>query len=70
MTRDSTNHRAGRADFDLKLYRWTGSWTKVAGGTSPTSSEDVSYSEPSGYYIWQVVSYSGSGSYSLCLTRP
>ncbi|MEM9556783.1 MAG: M12 family metallo-peptidase [Acidobacteriota bacterium] len=60
----------GGADFDLELYRWTGSWTKVAEGTSPTSSEDVSYSGPSGYYIWQVVSYSGSGSYSLCLTRP
>ncbi|MCG8458857.1 MAG: M12 family metallo-peptidase [Holophagales bacterium] len=60
----------GGTDFDLELYRWTGSWTKVAEGITPTSSEDVSYSGASGYYAWKVLSYSGSGSFSFCLTRP
>jgi len=60
----------GSADFDLELYRWTGSWTKVAQSISSTSSEYVSYNGASGYYYWRIVSYSGSGSYDFWLDRP
>lgn len=58
------------ADFDLELYKWTGSWTKVAESISSTSSESISYNGTSGYYYWRIVSYSGSGSYDFWLDRP
>jgi aqualysin 1 len=59
------------ADFDLYLQKWNGSsWVIVARGESATSSEDVSYYGTSGYYRWQVYSYSGSGSYNLWLQNP
>ena len=59
------------ADFDLELYRWSGSsWTRVAQGTSPNSDEDVNYNGAAGYYYWRVLSYSGSGSYNLWLRTP
>lgn len=59
------------ADFDLYLQKWNGSaWTSVASGTGSTSTENVSYSGTSGYYRWRVYAYSGSGSYSLCTTKP
>jgi serine protease len=59
------------ADFDLELYRWSGSaWQKVAEGTSSNSSEYVEYNGNSGYYYWRVRSYSGSGSYDLWLQTP
>lgn len=60
----------GSADFDLELYRWTGSWTKVAQSISSTSSESIAYNGASGYYYWRIVSYSGSGSYDFWLDRP
>lgn len=60
----------GSADFDLELYRWTGSWTKVAESTSASSSEEISYNGASGYYYWRIVSFSGSGSYDFWLDRP
>jgi subtilisin family serine protease len=55
------------ADFDLELYRWSGSgWSRVARSISSTSSEDITYSgASSGYYYWRVRSYSGSGSYDF-----
>ncbi len=59
------------ADFDLRLYRWNGSsWSVVASSLGSTSSESISYNGTAGYYYWRVNSYSGSGSYSLCTTRP
>ena len=59
------------ADFDLELYRWSGSsWQKVAEGTTPNSSEYVEYTGNAGYYYWRVRSYSGSGSYDLWLQTP
>jgi aqualysin 1 len=59
------------ADFDLYLYKWNGSsWAWVARGITSSSTESVSYSGTAGYYYWRVVSYSGSGSYSLVITRP
>jgi subtilisin family serine protease len=59
------------ADFDLFLYKWNGSsWVIVARAESPTSTENISYSGTAGYYYWRVLSYSGSGSYTLVTTRP
>ncbi|MFK7955366.1 MAG: serine protease [Lysobacterales bacterium] len=58
------------ADFDLALYRWTGSWTRVQVSESSNSNESISYNGASGYYYWRVYSYSGSGSYTFSLTRP
>jgi len=58
------------ADFDLELYRWNGSWQKVAESTSGSSSEFVEYNGTSGYYYWRVRSFSGSGSYDLWLQTP
>ncbi|MBD8527390.1 S8 family peptidase [Pseudoxanthomonas sp. CAU 1598] len=59
------------ADFDLELHRWSWwGWTKVAQGISSNSSEDVTYNGSSGYYMWRVVSYSGSGNYDFYLSIP
>ena len=59
------------ADFDLYLYKWNGaSWVIVARGESSTSSENITYSGTSGYYLWEVYSFSGSGSYTFGMQRP
>ncbi|MGH2749536.1 MAG: S8 family peptidase [Actinomycetota bacterium] len=59
------------ADFDLYLYKWNGfSWSIVARGETSSSSEDITYNGTSGYYLWEVYSYSGSGSYTFGMTRP
>jgi Zn-dependent metalloprotease len=58
-------------DFDLYLQKWNGSsWAIVARGETSTSTENVTYSGTSGSYRWRVYSYSGSGSFSLCTTKP
>jgi aqualysin 1 len=58
-------------DFDLYLYRWSGSsWTRVAASYGSTSVENISYSGTAGYYYWEVESYSGSGSYEFWLLKP
>ncbi|MFL6254842.1 MAG: S8 family peptidase [Pyrinomonadaceae bacterium] len=62
---------ASGADFDLYLLKWNGStWVTVASSTSSTSSETISYAGTSGYYEWQVYSYSGSGSYNFWTLHP
>lgn len=59
------------ADFDLYLHKWNGSsWVIVAKSESSTSTESISYSGTSGYYTWRVYSYSGSGTYNLCISHP
>jgi hypothetical protein len=59
------------ADFDLYLRRWNGSaWVTVAASEGPTSSESISFNGSAGYYYWRILSFSGSGSYSLCFSRP
>jgi len=59
------------ADFDLYLQKWNGSaWSTVRSSEGTTSTESISYSGTAGYYRWRIYSYSGSGSYSLCTTRP
>lgn len=58
-------------DFDLYLQKWNGStWSSVAAGETSTSIENVSYSGTSGTYRWRVYAYSGSGSFTLCTTKP
>ncbi len=59
------------ADFDLYLLKWNGSsWSIVARAETNGSSEDASYNGTSGYYVWEVSSYSGSGSYTFSMNRP
>ncbi|MGH2787834.1 MAG: S8 family peptidase [Actinomycetota bacterium] len=61
----------GNADFDLYLYKWNGySWSVVAAGESPSSTENINYNGTAGYYLWEVYSYSGSGSYTFKMQRP
>jgi hypothetical protein len=58
-------------DFDLYLWKWNGSdWVRVGSGTTSSSAETVSVSGSAGYYVWEVYAYSGSGSYSLCISHP
>jgi hypothetical protein len=61
----------GGTDFDLYLQRWNGRrWVNVASSLSASSSESITYNGSSGYYVWRVYSYSGSGSYDFWLDRP
>jgi aqualysin 1 len=58
-------------DFDLYLFKWNGSsWSQVASSLGSTSTENINYSGTAGYYYWRILSYSGSGSYTLVTTRP
>lgn len=59
-------------DFDLYLYQWSSwwGWQQIASSTGSTSSESITYAGSSGYYIWEVYSYSGSGNYTFCLSHP
>jgi Zn-dependent metalloprotease len=59
------------ADFDVYLQKLSGStWSNVASGTGSTSTENVTYSGTAGTYRWRIFSYSGSGSWTLCTTKP
>ena len=59
------------ADFDLYLQKWNGStWVTVASSTSASANETISYTGTSGYYTWQIYSYSGSGSYNFWTLHP
>jgi len=58
-------------DFDLYLQKWNGTaWANVASSLGSTATENVTYSGTSGSYRWRVYSYSGSGSWSLCIAHP
>ena len=59
-------------DFDLYLQKWNGtSWAGVVQGTTSSNVENVSYSNgTAGSYRWRVHAYAGSGSWSLCTTKP
>ena len=75
-TANSGTHRGcvqgpSGTDFDLYLYKWNGStWVEVAYGESPSSFEDISYTGTAGYYLWEIYSYSGAGSYTFRMQRP
>ncbi|HEY5808048.1 MAG TPA: hypothetical protein VIT67_08775 [Povalibacter sp.] len=59
------------ADFDLYLQRRSGSsWSIVARSEGSTSTENISYTGMASTYRWRVLSYRGSGSYSLCAKTP
>ncbi|MGH3736627.1 MAG: S1 family peptidase [Micromonosporaceae bacterium] len=58
-------------DFDLYLQRWNGSgWSTVARSESPGPDERISYGGTAGYYRYLVYAYSGSGSYTMSITKP
>lgn len=58
-------------DFDLYLQKLSGTtWSNVAAGETATATENVSYSGTAGTYRWRVYAYSGSGSFTLCTTKP
>jgi aqualysin 1 len=62
---------ASGTDFDLYLWKWNGwTWVTVASSTSWTSNEQISYYGTSGYYVWRIYSYSGSGPYDFWMQRP
>ncbi|GCD95769.1 S1 family peptidase [Embleya hyalina] len=59
------------ADFDLTLQKWNGStWNAVAQGTTPEADETISYNGTAGRYRYIVLAYSGSGGYSLGVSKP
>jgi len=60
-------------DYDLYLDLYYGGvWYIYAYSvTDKTSNETISYSVPSGYsYRWRVVSWTGTGAYTLCTKTP
>ncbi|GEM_PF-5166705 len=58
-------------DFDLYLYKWEGGTSnRVSSSASNTSNEVINHPDSSGYFLWLVNSYNGSGSYNLCVALP
>lgn len=58
-------------DFDLYLYKWSGSaWAVVAKSEGSASTESISYNGTAGYYYAQVKSYAGGGAFTLSYTFP
>ena len=61
----------GQADFDIYLYKKSGSsWVQVASSTGNSSSEKIAYEGAAGTYRLKIVSYSGSGAYELFRKLP
>lgn len=59
------------ADFDLYLYRRSGSfWWLMAASEGTTSTESIDFNGSSGTYRWRVYSFSGSGQFRLCQRHP
>ena len=58
-------------NFDAELWKTVnGAWALVARTSGSTSNESVSYSGTAGYYYWRVISISGSGAYTICISYP
>ncbi|UXI69981.1 PKD domain-containing protein [Tahibacter amnicola] len=58
-------------DFDLYLDFWNGSaWVQVAASEGSSSTESINYNGAVGYYMYRVKNYSGTGSYSLTISKP
>ncbi|MFN0300550.1 MAG: S8 family serine peptidase [Burkholderiales bacterium] len=72
----SGTHRAwlrgpAGTNFDLYLYRWSGTqWTIVARAEGATSEETISYNGTPGYYVFAVYARQGAGQYEFWLQRP
>jgi serine protease len=61
------------AIFDLYLRRWTGwGWSNVASSlpNSGTEVAEINYNGNSGYYVWRLEIWSGSGDYTFCMDTP
>jgi IgA Peptidase M64 len=59
------------ANFNLYLLKWNGSsWQTVSSATSAGPDESLAYNGTAGYYIYQLRSITGSGSYSFAYTTP
>ncbi|MDM4719281.1 S1 family peptidase [Micromonospora sp. WMMA1363] len=59
------------ADFDLYLQKWSGSsWVDVASSYTSGPDESLTYNGTAGYYRFEVHAYSGSGSYTMGITKP
>jgi hypothetical protein len=60
------------ANFDLWLQSYSsGKWSVVTYSKGSSSTESLSYTaSAAGTYRWVVYSTSGSGSYTICYTRP
>lgn len=64
------NSPAG-TDFDLYLEKQSGStWTVVARSDSPQNTETINYNGTAGTYRYRVHAYSGSGTYTLGVSKP
>ena len=58
-------------DFDLYTYKYLNNkWTLVAKAENAGTTETIKYNGTAGIYTWEVVSYSGSGSYNFYLKKP
>ncbi|WP_406672520.1 S8 family serine peptidase [Natronospira sp.] len=61
------------AIFDLYLQRWSGwSWSDVAESLPNSGSEaaEISYDGSSGFYVWRLEIWNGSGDYVFCMDTP
>ncbi|HEX3128299.1 MAG TPA: tetratricopeptide repeat protein [Thermoanaerobaculia bacterium] len=60
-------------DFDLILETASssaGPWSTYTSSAQAGSTEEVKTTAPAGWYRWKVLSYSGSGSFTLCAKHP
>ncbi len=59
-------------DVDLFLYRWdpASGWRVVSSSTSVSPQERIDFNATSGYFIWAVTAYRGTGAYDFCLQHP
>jgi hypothetical protein len=55
----------------LRLLQYlNGRWSAVSMSAGPTSTEALTYEGTSGYYVWMVYAYAGTGSYTLTIVTP
>ena len=57
-------------DFDLFLEKLSGTtWVRVARAESTSPNETISYNGTAGQYRWVILAYSGTGNYTLEMTK-
>ncbi len=70
-THDGLLHGPPGTDFNLYLWKWSGSsWQAITAAEGSSADESLSYTGSSGYYTWRIESRSGGGDYTFCLARP